>query len=292
MPGFFDHLEDDNFAKASVKETTPEQMRERASIVNGGETGYEQIKCVKCGGRGSRTYGYVNIRSYPCGICKGTGKVTARRLANVERFKKAEATREHNARIARMSFQEENDKLLRFLSNASEWSSFAASLMESFSQRGNLSEKQLAAGQSMMDKAEARKIEKAAEAQNGPKLDVSAIEKLFATASASGLKRPVFRAADGIAVSLAPATGRNAGALYVKENDEYAGKIVNGVYQATRTASEAVLPRLMAIAVDPLGEATLYGKQTGTCGCCGRELTDPSSIEAGIGPICAGKWGL
>lgn len=269
-----------------------EAIRERASIVNGGETGYEQIVCRKCGGHGSRTYGYVNIRTYPCGICKGTGKVTARRLANVERFKKAEATKEQNKRAARMEFQKAHGELLLYLSSAAEWSTFANSMIEAFAQYGTLSEKQIAAGQSMMDKAAARKAEKAAAAANGPKLDVSAIEALFAVATSNGLKRPVFRAADGVVVSMAPATGRNAGALYVKENDEYAGKIVGGVYQATRTASEKVLPRLIAVALDPMGEATLYGKQTGVCGCCGRELTDPNSIEAGIGPICAGKWGF
>ena len=29
------------------------------------------------------------------------------------------------------------------------------------------------------------------------------------------------------------------------------------------------------------------GRTTGVCQCCGRELTDPQSIEQGIGPICA-----
>jgi histidine ammonia-lyase len=36
--------------------------------------------------------------------------------------------------------------------------------------------------------------------------------------------------------------------------------------------------------------AAAYGKATGTCSCCGRELTDPVSIANGIGPICADKW--
>ena len=33
-----------------------------------------------------------------------------------------------------------------------------------------------------------------------------------------------------------------------------------------------------------------YGKVTGTCCNCGRLLTNEDSIEAGIGPICAGKF--
>ena len=61
---YFDDLDSDfNGGKVS-KSLTDEQIRERASMVNGGETGYEQKTCAKCGGRGSKTYGYVNIRTY------------------------------------------------------------------------------------------------------------------------------------------------------------------------------------------------------------------------------------
>jgi hypothetical protein len=31
------------------------------------------------------------------------------------------------------------------------------------------------------------------------------------------------------------------------------------------------------------------GRQSGVCEACGRELTDPQSIAAGIGPVCGGK---
>lgn len=34
-----------------------------------------------------------------------------------------------------------------------------------------------------------------------------------------------------------------------------------------------------------------YGRQLGKCGACGRTLTDPDSIAAGIGPVCAGNMG-
>lgn len=33
-------------------------------------------------------------------------------------------------------------------------------------------------------------------------------------------------------------------------------------------------------------------KRTGRCSCCGRELTDPASIAAGIGPVCAKRFGF
>lgn len=39
-----------------------------------------------------------------------------------------------------------------------------------------------------------------------------------------------------------------------------------------------------------LEEAKEYGLQTGVCVCCGRTLTDPESVERGIGPICLTKY--
>lgn len=35
--------------------------------------------------------------------------------------------------------------------------------------------------------------------------------------------------------------------------------------------------------------AARMGDESGICALCGRELTDPVSIERGIGPVCAGK---
>lgn len=46
---------------------------------------------------------------------------------------------------------------------------------------------------------------------------------------------------------------------------------------------------LERIAEDPLAASKAYGKELGRCGVCGRTLTDPESIAAGIGPICAAK---
>lgn len=40
-----------------------------------------------------------------------------------------------------------------------------------------------------------------------------------------------------------------------------------------------------------LEEAQEWGRKTGICCVCSRQLTNPDSISAGIGPICAGRWG-
>ena len=58
-----------------------------------------------------------------------------------------------------------------------------------------------------------------------------------------------------------------------------------GIYKGDASIKNA----LLQAAADPLQAAVAYGRQTGSCSCCGRELTDPVSIFGGIGPICLAK---
>lgn len=44
---------------------------------------------------------------------------------------------------------------------------------------------------------------------------------------------------------------------------------------------------LAAIGRDPKAASIRYGREIGCCGVCGRTLTNPESIAAGIGPVCA-----
>lgn len=76
------------------------------------------------------------------------------------------------------------------------------------------------------------------------------------------------------------------------ENGKWAGwtflSRVNGSHSERVRGTEA--QRIIdAIAADPLAAATLYGKTTGRCGICSRELSNPESIERGIGPVCASR---
>jgi hypothetical protein len=168
------------------------------------------------------------------------------------------------------------------------WNSFAASIIEQIDVKGVVSDKQVAACEKMLAKLASKSADRATKSGD---VDMAAIEALFATAKASGLKRLAF-IADGLRISPAPETGRNAGAYYVKSDDAYQGKIVGGRFIASGEADATTLPRLAEIAADPAGMARLYGKRTGICCCCGKELTDADSIAAGIGPVCAKRWGL
>lgn len=126
----------------------------------------------------------------------------------------------------------------------------------------------------------------------GEKVDLTAIKTMFDNAVSNGHKRPAYRA-DGVIITRAPDTGRNAGALYVKtEGGEYRGKLVGGTEWMPVLRDNDTINILKAIAKDPLESAVRYGRKTGRCSCCGRELTNKLSIELGIGPICREKWGL
>jgi len=57
----------------------------------------------------------------------------------------------------------------------------------------------------------------------------------------------------------------------------------------TTTAITALLANF---AKDPAKVASLYGKLTGNCCFCSRDLTDQRSVSVGYGPICAGHYGL
>jgi hypothetical protein len=116
----------------------------------------------------------------------------------------------------------------------------------------------------------------------------------FEAAKSKGAKRLTLRF-EGVNVK----PNRDLTALWVTSQTEseegdygwkpkYLGKV-------TRTSidskfSDTVRETIMGAAADPLTAAIRYGKVSGSCSCCGRELTVKESIEAGIGPICAKKF--
>ncbi len=250
---------------------------------------------------------------FPCNVCSGTGRYQGRRTQQTKAhcfackgagyFKTSQGDRvkakaQHYTRKAASlkqkldAFHEQHEGLHAFLSEAGDWSEFARSLAEQIAQRGSLSEKQLGAARAMQAKVATRQAEgqKTRQEHSGT-VDLAKIREMFDAAVASSLKRPVYRA-EGLVLSLAPAHGKNPGAIYIKAGEEYLGKVLGTDFQAARAATDETLTSLQTIAADPLEAAVRYGRLTGACACCGRTLTDPKSVERGIGPICAGKWGL
>jgi Family of unknown function (DUF6011) len=242
--------------------------------------------CRKCGG--SKVFRSYSGRVVgPCFACKGEGSKTfktspvARAKAAVARVERKQA----DAASAVAAFAEAHPAVWTWMNGSS--FPFAVSLKDALERFGSLTANQLAAAEKCAAKLAEKRAEKAADA---PVVEVSALEKAFDAAVASGLKYPRLRVA-GIAVTPARAGSKNAGALYVKAGDQYLGKITGGQFFATRECTTEQKAKVVEVVSDPEAAAKAYGIETGTCSCCGRELTDPVSVANGIGPICATKYG-
>ena len=76
-----------------------------------------------------------------------------------------------------------------------------------------------------------------------------------------------------------PTEGKWAGYTFVKvqASDE--------LHRVRGQAAKAVLAKM---AVDPTAAMLRYGQDIGECGHCGRTLTDETSRQLGIGPVCRG----
>jgi hypothetical protein len=275
---FIDGLTDEEFDRINAMDATElkqYQIRKEAHIANGGEAASHS--CPDCNGSGNWRVGYR------CYKCNGSGKITNRQMGAV----KGKATAAAN----KAQFATDNADVVEFLA-ANTWSDFYKSLFQQFSDNGKLSDKQLAAARSGMAKQAAREEQKQADVvRNSGTVELTAIDKLFATAKSNGLKKPIWRAA-GLEIHTDRQFGNDT--LWIKEPAAggYVGKLVDGNFTAFRRANDAVLPTLRAIAADPLQAAIAYGQATNKCSCCGRGLTEGVSVVSGIGPICAENWGL
>lgn len=217
---------------------------------------YFDHKCRKCGGSGK----YDKRRS--CFACDGTGMVRGPSFRMVE-------------------FAERHPQVAEWINANRSTDNFAESMAQSIAQYGSLTTNQLAACE--------RNVR--APKTSAPTVSTDKLMAAFDAATSSGLKRPKLRF-DGFQASLAPMTGKNPGAVYLKDGEIYLGKIAGGKFMASRDASSDQIAVIIATMADPLAAAVAFGKRTGMCSCCGAELTNSQSIERGIGPICAEKFGF
>lgn len=87
--------------------------------------------------------------------------------------------------------------------------------------------------------------------------------------------------------------------VYKKDNDYY--RVANMRNSDRRVAyrwngrkwdyARGYVFQLTANELLSVDEVRAFGLRTGMCAICGRTLTDPESVQKGIGPICEGKYG-
>lgn len=287
--------DDDLFAAATGPITGNDIARAES------QAGLVTERCPK-GCRNGRFISYSGRDLGECFTCKGKGVVTFKNAAPVRaaRTAAAKVRKERNVAEKVEMWAVENPAEAAWLSSKAPSFEFAASLLGSLNKYGSLTENQLGAVRRCIVKDEARDAERAAakvvqaeRAANAPTVaGIKPIEDAFASAVSKGIKRPKVRLGD-FKFSLAPATGRNAGAIYVtdRSGDTYLGKIVDARFFGVRDCTPAMEAQVVEVCSDPAAAAVAYGRRTGQCCICARELTNHDSIERGIGPICAERFG-
>ncbi len=104
----------------------------------------------------------------------------------------------------------------------------------------------------------------------------AALKRLFAMPTVNELDEGMYR------------VGEDIFKVYrTRETDQLVTKqLVEGHFEYTGKKPLRFIKARHRMSLD---EAKAYGKVTGTCCVCSRKLTKESSIQAGIGPVCAGK---
>jgi hypothetical protein len=211
-----------------------------------------------------------------------------------ESFLKGERTRLVNLAAKRVAWQEAHPVVWKWLVEHCDRSGFANSLIAGLNTYGSLTERQTATVERFVEENRLKQEERARAAREAPSVSGDALLGLvqrFEQAEARGLKSPRIRAA-GFVFSLAKVTSANPGAVYVKQDGTYLGKVTPMGHFVKSFACDPISDeRVREVLRDPKAAAIAYGRETGRCSICNRELTDPQSVAAGIGPICANNYG-
>lgn len=249
--------------------------------------------CGKCRGSGQTRWGR-------CFKCEGAGKKSFKTSPQVRQASRQAAAAKRAALPAQNweDFKIDYPAIAEWIETSSEFP-FAISMKQAVERWGCLTVNQMAACQKSLDSRARIRLERAAAAQ-APAVDTAGVDRLklafdtavkYAQAKGRGrsLKWPKITIG-GVVISPAKPESNNPGALYVKENGEYLGKITGGHFYGRNCAPD-VERRILAFIADPKAAAEAYGIETGTCCICNATLTNKASIERGIGPICGEKYG-
>ena len=167
--------------------------------------------------------------------------------------------------------------------------SFVTKMAFVYGKKGSLTDPQI----NVLKKILRESIANQARSKNQDPISVDKIRELFKTPLENGLKYPKFTVSD-ITLSLPTenSASHNKDAIYVRHEDVYVGKILNGKFMPTNRCDASVHEKLIAIAKDPMSEAIGHGHLHGNCSMCRKKLSDPRSMKVGYGAICADKWGF
>lgn len=131
-------------------------------------------------------------------------------------------------------------------------------------------------------------------------VDVSGINELFSTVG-DAVKFPkitlVTDNGEKVQLSRAGDRAKHPGSINVTDGGRYGdnvwyGRIIDGEFVPSRSSTETVEALLVALSADPVGVAASYGKTTGHCCFCRKELTDDRSLAVGYGKKCSENYDM
>lgn len=166
--------------------------------------------------------------------------------------------------------------------------SFAKSMLDGFRRYGRFTPKQVPYVVKMIRRAADRKSAPAAKPTISDAISLEALQS-----GRYAVEQRRYR------VSRPKQDSKWVGFVFVDDGSEYGrgekyGRQAPGAKFANISCrnAELVSRDLRAILADPRAAMAHYGHITGSCGVCGRTLEDPESVERGIGPVCAEKFGF
>jgi hypothetical protein len=276
---FFDGLENDLDAQGvdvQASEYAPTEYREN---------------CTKC--RNGQFISYSGRAVGRCFACKGVGYHVRKtspefraKVALQKVVKKAKSDVD-TLEAFKAAQPEAHDWLIRLNGQ----NDFASSLFRNLLKYGQLTDNQLASVLRSIEKTKASKEAAIQRVANAPTVQTDKLMEAFNNATKNGLGRPKLRF-ETFQASLAPVHGANSGAVYIKSGEQYLGKVKEGRFIASRECTADQIEDVTKTMENPVAAAIAYGRRIGSCSCCGRTLTDKVSVENGIGPICAEKFGF
>lgn len=165
---------------------------------------------------------------------------------------------------------------------------FAGSLHGALNRYGRLSPAQIDAARRCIVRDAQYEQARRERDVNAPEASITAIETAFARALAAGVTNPKLSFAE-----FRFGLGRDRTTIWVNDRETRAclGRVVGGKFLRAFRCDEEMQERILAVCADPHNAALAYGAQFGVCSACNRTLTDPKSVAANIGPVCAEMYG-
>lgn len=246
--------------------------------------------CAKCRGTGQTRWGR-------CFRCEGAGKRSFKTSPEA-RAKNRQTSQHRRAAVPANNweaFVARHPEIAQWIDSAPQFG-FAVAMRAAVERWGSLTDNQLAGCRRAL---EGRVRATQARAERATAVDTAGVDRLktafdkaiaFSRAKGRNLRQPRITIGS-IVISPAGETSKNPGAIYVKSHGDYLGKIMDGRFFPVSACTPEQQDRVLAFIADPKAAAEAYGIETGTCCICNATLTNKESIERGIGPICAEKFG-